>query len=77
MQIQPSVGWPVFRIEVPVHEKLRKRKEAEDHGVRPHFPSRFAGDGFRNAGQIGGDVHVVLITEVIDLETKFSVHLCL
>ncbi len=75
MQVEAAVGWPVLRVEIPIHQEFRKREEAKDHHIRPHLPTGFSRDGFSYAGQIGSDIDVVFVSEIFDLETELAVHL--
>jgi hypothetical protein len=75
MQVEAPVGRPVLRVEVPIHQELRKREEAKDHRVRPHFPTTLSRHGLSYARHIGSDIDVVLVSEIFDLQTELAVHL--
>ena len=59
----PSVGWPVFGIEVPVHQELGEREEAEDDVVGQDRPVGLRGDSVRNLAEVRVRIELVAALE--------------
>ncbi len=77
MPIQSAVAWPILPDRDRDTSRTWRRRRSQGPSHRLYFPSGLAGDGLRDAGQIGPYVYVVLIAEIFDLEPEFPVHLCL